>query len=148
MKLGRIESGSCWSEYLILRLLRRWSAVRSTGENALPSLVRLMGELGGPAEGAIALHSLFQLTEECIGRALQAECCCSNSMAPDERAIMALIAAAHSNSSVFTTAAIPHGLPSALCWAAASARWALGIQLIEAGCIDRCPFERPIPPAF
>ena len=48
-----------------LRLLRRWAAARMSGAAALPSLVTLSQQIGVPAEAAIALASVFQLTEEC-----------------------------------------------------------------------------------
>ena len=58
-----IEPRLAWSDYVVVRLLRRWAAVRASEGKALPNLVGLAKEIGEPVEAAIALHSLFQLTE-------------------------------------------------------------------------------------
>ena len=144
MEFGRIESGLAWGDFVVLRLLRRWVASRTLAEKALPSLIELAGELGEPPEAAISLHSLFQLTEGCLGRPLRAECCCSRSLAPDERAILALLAAAPSAGTATGSPDIPHGLTGALCWAVNSARIALGIpSLPPRTVLNSCPFEHP-----
>ena len=142
MEFGRIESGLAWRDFVVLRLLRRWVASRTLAEKALPSLIELAGELGEPPEAAISLHSLFQLTEGCLGRPLRAECCCSRSLAPDESAILALLAAAPAAGTPVGSPGIPHGLTGALCWAVKSARVALGISARPPqAALDRCPFE-------
>lgn len=140
MQIARIESDLPWTDFLVLRLLRRWAASRSLGEQSLPNLVELALELGEGAETAVSLHSLFQLTEGCLGRPLKAECCCSRSLAADERAMLALIGAAPATGPFAGSAQIPHGLPGALCWAVASARLALGISPANGVPYPRCPF--------
>ena len=144
MKPGRIEPDLGWNEFVVVRMLRRWVAAREADTHPLPSLVRLAGEIGQRPDVAITLHSLFQLTEGCLDRRLVAECCCGKAIGPDESAILRLIDAAPDCGPAFTTRDIPHGLPGALCWAAASARLALGLfpDSIESGIPSRCPFGR------
>jgi hypothetical protein len=143
VEFGRIEFGLAWSDYVVLRLLRRWVASRTMAEKALPSLIELAGELGEQPEAAISLHSVFQLTESCLGRPLDGECCCSRSLAPDERAILALVAAAPPTGTAAASSDVPHGLTGALAWAVMSARIALGIADDRPPDIaySRCPFE-------
>ena len=133
------RTGLTWSDFVVVRLLRRWAAVRALGDNALPSLVALAGELGESPQVAISLHSLFQLTEGCLGRPLVAECCCSRSLAADERAMLILLA---SGSSCFgsVSSTIPHGLPAALAWAATTARLMLRGE-VNATTHHSCPFQ-------
>lgn len=137
MLVERIDPRSSWNDFVVIRLIRRWAAVRSLGQHALPDLVALAVELGEPPELAIGLHSLFQLTEACLARPLQAECCCSRELAADERAILTLLASARAGSLVQATRQIPHGLPAALTWAAVTAGLMLqgGVTAFaEAGC--------------
>lgn len=143
MELERIVGGLAWTDFVILRLLRRWVATRTLAETALPSLIALAEELGEQPESAISLHSVFQLTESCLGRPLEAECCCSRELAADERAILALVAAApQPGAGARGSPAIPHGLAGALCWAVMSARIALGVASRPVPASRRsCPFE-------
>ena len=142
MEFGRIELGLAWSDYVVLRLLRRWVASRAMAESALPSLIDLAAELGEEPEVAICLHSVFQLTEGCLGRPLRGECCCSRAMTADERAILALLAAAPSAGPATGSPDMPHGLTAALAWAVTSARLSLGIADRPADiAFSRCPFE-------
>ena len=101
-------------------------AARTEQEAPFPALVALAHELGCPAEAAVALGSLFQLTEGCLGRPLEAECCCSRVIGEDERAVLLMIAAAPAPGLPAATSDIPHGLPGALAWAASSVRQMLG----------------------
>jgi hypothetical protein len=140
MRMGRIESNLEWSDFVIVRMLRRWAAVRSLGEKALPSLVALARELGEEPQVAISLHSLFQLTEACLCRALEPECCCSSVLSSDEQAVLALIAAAPATG--LGSSALPHGLPGTLAWAAATARLMLGRLAVEPASLVKCPFDR------
>lgn len=139
IELRTIESDRTWSDFVVVRLLRRWSAVRALGDHALPSLVSLSTEMGETPHLAVSLHSLFQLTESCLARPLEAECCCSAKLAPDERAILALLANVRPGMPR-APAEIPHGLPAALVWAAASARMMLSGSLTPVGATS-CPFE-------
>ena len=137
-----IEPRLAWSEYVVVRLLRRWTAVRATGGRALPNLVALANELGEGPEAAVALHSLFQITESCLGRPLEAECCCSRDLSSDEGAILKLIASAPLQSPLSASREIPHGLPGVLCWAAKAAALAIGVEAQPFQAAPaRCPFE-------
>lgn len=142
--MERIGRRLDWEDLVIVRLLRRWVAAQEAKENPLPSLVELARELKQPAQVAVALHSLFQLTESCLGRRIKAECCCSGDIGPDERAILLMVAAAPAPRSSLVSRDIPHGLPGALSWAATSVRRVLG----RTGWLDhglstsRCPFHR------
>jgi hypothetical protein len=141
MKLGRIEPDLPWTEFVVVRMLRRWAASRQLEANALPEMIALSRELGQPAQVAIALHSMFQLTEASLGRPLEAECCCSRALSRDEKAILTLIAAAPDAPPPLATAAVPHGLPGALHWAVLSVRAAMGITSPpEPVAAARCPF--------
>ena len=122
MLFRKIESDFAWRDYVVLRMLRRWVASRSAHLRPLPGLIDLCEELGQPLDLAIALDSLFQLTESSLNRELRAECCCCPDILPDEMAVLALVAAAPDPLSGPASAAIPHGLPGVLCWAAATVR--------------------------
>jgi hypothetical protein len=142
MPIESVEGRYAWCQFVVVRLLRRWAASRTTVEASLPGLVELAAELGQPPQLAIALHSLFQLTENCLGRPLSAECCCAPKTSADERAVLRLLAAADHKppNSDFQ---IPHGLPGALVWAVQAVRMALGELILPATAIPegRCPFE-------
>jgi hypothetical protein len=147
MHIGRVESKLGWNDLVTVRLLRRWAAARAELGNPLPSLVALAHELGCPAEAAVALGSLFQLTEGCLGRPLEAECCCSRSVGTDERALLLMIAAAPAPGLPAAPREIPHGLPGALAWAASSVRRLLGPSPAASprAFAGRCPFAAPEP---
>lgn len=134
---ARIHPHLAWSDFVILRLFRRFAASRDLNENPMPPMVTLAAEIGTTAQAAIALFSLFQLSEATLGRPLVAECCCSRDLSPDERAIIAMFAAGQP-----TSWAIPHGLPGALCWALRSAAHALGPwpDALDAIPARTCPF--------
>jgi len=55
------------SDLLIIRLVRRWAATRMLGEDALIAMTRLVADTGEPPVVAVALHSVLQITEECLG---------------------------------------------------------------------------------
>jgi hypothetical protein len=140
MLIERIVPERSWSEFIVIRLLRRWTAARDAELNPLANLVELATGLGESPMLPVALDSLVQLTEACLGRQLLAECCCSPSLSADERALLLLVAAAPAPGEAPTS--IPHGLPGALSWAAASLKSLLGERLeIGAGWrARRCPF--------
>lgn len=135
MRMERIGSDMLWSDFLVVRMLRRWAAVRSLGEKALPNLVRLAGELGEQPQVAISLHSLFQLTESCLRRPLEPECCCTKRVSRDEEALLVLIGCVPER--------IPHGLPGVLAWAAVTVRLMLGRTAgAPQAAPPTCPFDR------
>jgi hypothetical protein len=141
MLMAPVEAATHWRDFIVVRLLRRWYAEGATGNNKLHSLVSLACELGVQAQAAVAVASLFQLTEACLGRPLEAECCCSRKLTRDERAVLMLLDNAPSLGPGKASHAIPHGLPAALLWAAASVR-----QLLPGGdrspmAASHCPFS-------
>jgi hypothetical protein len=140
MFVERIAPHRAWTEMVIVRLFRRWVAAREQGEG-LAGLIELAAELGFQAPAAIALDSLLQLTESCLGRRLRAECCCNQLRGPDEQAVLLLIAAAQEAWPGFAPAAMPHGLPSALVWAAVSLNHLLDDPPpLPVRAPQRCPF--------
>lgn len=141
MLVGAIEPAMPGPALKIVRMLRRWCAVGSLGERRLPAMVKLGARIGFPPETAIAVASLFELTEACLGRPLRAACCSSVSLSGDERAILALLAAPVASRPHQAFPPIPHGLPGALSWAVASVRRLLGDIETQADIpARRCPF--------
>jgi len=120
MMMTPIEPSQPAGSYRIVRLLRRWGAAATDGSARLPSLVRLGAQLGMAPEAAVAVASLFELTEACLARPLRAECCCSTRLSCDERAVLMMLAAVTPAHPHLANAAIPHGLPGALIWAVRS----------------------------
>ena len=127
-------------DYRVVRMLRRWAAEREAGGMQLPSLVQFGQSLGLDPQAAIALASMFQLTEHCLGRPLEPECCCSQRLTRDERAVLLMIATAASRPPL-ALASMPHGLPGALSWAVESVRRFLCIrEIVPRAAPARCPF--------
>lgn len=147
MLIERIKRPLEWGDIIIVRLLRRWVAAREVEQKPLPCMVGLAMEFGQSTQLAVALDSLLQLTENCLGRPLQVECCCSQHLGPDERAVLLMIAAAPAPGQPFASPGIPHGLPGALAWAATSLKRAMIDQLASATeqAPKQCPFGKPCP---
>lgn len=141
MLMVPIESPLTPASHRVVRMVRRWVASVELGAARLPALVRLGRRLGLAPEATIALGSMFQLTESCLGRPLEAECCCSPALARDERAILMMLATASWTRSHRAIPSIPHGLPGALHWAIASVRRAMEDAVsMEIGNASKCPF--------
>lgn len=142
MLMSRIEPGMSWANLVTVRLLRRWAAARALGRPALAELVEIAGELGASANVAIALGSVFQLTEACLDRPLEAECCCAAMLSRDERAVLLMLGNVASRGATSAPRGIPHGLPGVLCWSIESARRLLGE---DCGSLSaepaQCPFR-------
>ena len=135
-----IDPGLPAASFRIVRLLRRWAAGRDLGPARLPSLVRLGRRIGVEPQAAVALASLFQLTEACLARPLEAECCCSPRLSRDERATLLLLASPPMRLHQ-SFPSIPHGLPGALVWAVASVRKLIGSsEMVRVVPLQRCPF--------
>lgn len=142
MLMTPIELPTPASSHRIVRLFRRWAAGAELGPARLPATVRLGRRIGIGPEAAIALASMFQLTEACLGRPLEAECCCSPALSRDERALLMMLAAPLPAGSHRAFPTIPHGLPAALHWAIASVRALLGPYfVVRAPDVSKCPFE-------
>src|SRR5687768_1249442 len=128
MFMDRIGSQAGWSGLIAVRLLRRWVAIRDMGQAQLPGLVEFGTRLGVSPQVAIALASLFQLTEATLGRPLIAERCCRGILGRDERAILLLLASLPGPPAPSAPPAIPHGISGALAWAVISVRRLLALE--------------------
>lgn len=135
----RLEAPPGWWQLVAIRLLRRWAAATANGENPLPAVVELASSLHVGASAAVALASLYQLTENCLERALATECCCSRQTTGDERAVLVLIAAAPAPGEALASSHIPHGIPGVLAWSAAAVRRLLDSDFL-AFSSAQCPF--------
>ncbi|WP_114953476.1 hypothetical protein [Sphingosinicella terrae] len=149
MRMEKFERRADWSGIVLVRLLRRWVALREAGVPTLPAMVERAGELGIPPEAAVALSSVLELTEACLGRPLSALCCSSHEIGADERALLLMLALAPEPSGALASRDIPHGLPSALGWAVASLRRVVGGSPFRlASALAECPFSTaPAAPA-
>lgn len=131
---------------VIVKLFRLWAAAREAGENPLPHMQSASARLFPAPELAIACASLFELVEGQLGRRLVPECCCSPALSRDEHALLGVLRHAPEAGQPLTGAAVPHGLPGAIRWAAFAIRRALGASFDdgaegpEAPAV--CPFER------
>jgi hypothetical protein len=140
MRMEAVTAEMDWSEWLVVRLLRRWAAAGEVGD-PIAGLVELAEAMGVAPDAAFAVASLFQLTEAHLARPLVAECCCSKSLAADERAILLLLAAPAGTADPQATRIIPHGLPAALRWAVASVRRLMGLDDQAPAATAVCPFR-------
>lgn len=128
---------------IMTMLLRTWAAARRSGENPVPAMQGKLSASASP-ELAAALDSLFGLTEAVLGRALAPGRATCPTASPDEEALAMLIRHARAAGPVRTGEAVPHGLPGALCWAAAAVARALGDPVRhERPPPSRCPFGSP-----
>ena len=125
----------------MVRLMRRWTAEAREGGPQLAGFVTFAATLGIQPMAAVAIASLFQLTEACLGRSLVAECCCSRRMSRDERAILLLLGTARPAHPHQSFPQIPHGLPAALLWTVESVRKLTGdFADLATARPARCPF--------
>jgi hypothetical protein len=130
---------------VFVRLFRLWAAARETGENPLPHMQDAIALLGPTPELAVACASLFELVEGQLGRRLVPECCCSPALSRDEHALLGVLRHAPEAGQPLTGAAVPHGLPGAIRWAAFAIRRALGSSFAPEADVTvpaRCPFEQ------
>ena len=129
---------------VFVRLFRLWAAAREAGENPLPHMQDVIAMMGPSPNLAVACASLFELVESQLGRRLEPECCCSPALSRDEQALVGVLRHAPESGQPFTSAAVPHGLPGAIRWAAFAIRRALGTSF-AGGAEERaapavCPF--------
>lgn len=132
-----------------VRLFRLWAAARVAGENPLPHMNDAIGLFAPAPELAVACASLFDLVEANLGRRLVPECCCGREMSRDELALLGVLRHAPEAGLPLTRAAIPHGLPGAVRWAAFAVRRALvrsfddafERETVDEAMPERCPFS-------
>lgn len=103
---------------VFVRLMRKWSAARASGENPLPPMQAMILPFEPSPDLALACSSLFDLVEAHLGRSLVPDCCCSQALSRDEEALLSLLRHAPEAGQPMTGAGIPHGLPGAIRWAA------------------------------
>ncbi len=131
---------------VFVRLFRLWAAAREAGENPLPHMQEAVGLFLPAPELAVACASLFELVEGQLGRRLVPECCCSPALSRDEQALLGVLRHAPDAAQPVASAAVPHGLSGAICWAAFAIRRALGASF--AGAAENpelpavCPFDQ------
>lgn len=146
MLMSRLEPQLTSCQLMVVRLLRRWAAAADCDDGALSSVMALAAELGLCPMLSVALTSLFQLVEGCLGRKLKTECCCSLALSADEVAILLLLSNATVVDCRVAGAEMPHGLPSALAWAVETIRRLAGVaefsRLPTPG--GGCPFEHRV----
>ena len=138
---------------LFVRLLRKWSAARASGENPVPHMHAAAGPFEPSPDLAIACASLFELVEAHLERQIVPECCCSKALSCDEEALIGLLLHAPEAGQPFSSHVVPHGLPGALRWAAFAVTRALAATFDGDGRIDvipsfatsqrGCPFGAP-----
>ena len=135
---------------VFVRLLRKWSAARTSGENPLPHMQALAAPFDPSPDLTVACASLFDLVEAHLGRLLVPECCCSHALSRDEDALLGLLRYAPDAGLPLSSAAIPHGLPGAIRWASFAVTRALDATFGEQGALGEvergaaagavCPF--------
>lgn len=106
----------------VLATLRSYAGARGAGVPLLPALIRTAEQGGWSAHVAIALGSVFDLTEALLERMLQVSGTDDAAMGEDERAMLLMLRHGGDLAPGQGDAAIPHGLPGALVWAIRSAR--------------------------
>ncbi|MBX9645362.1 MAG: hypothetical protein K2W91_14855 [Novosphingobium sp.] len=143
VEIPRQASFPGWPEYVIVRMLRRWTVCRDMDLSAMPLMVDLASELGATPQVAVVLASLFQLTEGAIGRPLQTKRCCSKEFTCDERAVLLLLTFAPAAASIYTSVVVPHGLEGPLACAVTSVRMALRADLVGLAPPAGWPFFPP-----
>jgi len=142
MFMAPIEPTPPRHSHRIVRLMRRWAAEGRLGDRRLAGFVAFAGTIGVQPVPAVAIASLFQLTEACLGRPLVAECCCSRNLSRDERAILLMLGSALPAHPHRSGPQIPHGLPGALLWAIESVRTLFGADdQPTPGSLSHCPFR-------
>jgi hypothetical protein len=136
---GSIDQAARQLETLIC-LLRVWSRARRRGRNPLPEMTAALAGHDTSPELAPACHSLFELTEASLGRRLSAGLPASDTLRPDELALLALLDAAPTAGTMLTGARLPHGLPGAVQWAANAVIREIGGPLDLGVTCRQCPF--------
>jgi hypothetical protein len=129
----------------LISLFRVWTRARDMHRNPLPEMSAVLAGQDTSPELATACHSLFELTEACIGRRLDSGNMAADDLSSDELALLALVEAAPKAGTLLTEARVPHGLPGALQWAASAVLRAIGGPLDISFTLGGCPFARTDP---
>ena len=110
------------AERALVHLMREWTVLRRCPEPALPAFVACADLCGLNSHAAVAIDSMLALTEACLARPLRAEASYSQTLAADERAVLALLDQGRFIRGAYTPRTIPHGLPGVLAWATVAVR--------------------------
>ena len=130
----------------LIRLFRIWNRHWMLERDRVAELTELADRLSLPSQAVAACTSFFALVEARLERSLKSNLGCARRLSSDEEALLRLVALAPSAGVVATNVEIPHGLPSAICWAAATVRRTFGLPSAAAyGPISptsprNCPF--------
>jgi len=114
-------------EIIFVRLFRLWALGQKECETNLSRMHQAASDLRLPDETAVACASLFELVGGVLGRTLTPECCCSKVFSADEEALLGILRVAPHLEPGCGSAAVPHGLPGAIHWAALTVRMAFGL---------------------
>lgn len=141
---------------IFVRQFRLWAASRARGGHPLPHMQSAVSLFETAPELSVACASLFDMVEAQLERALEPECCCSPSLSRDERALLGILRHAPEAGQPLTSAAVPHGLPGAICWAAFAVRRAMaetfadqfGAPDSEESQPSKCPFSQEAKPVL
>jgi hypothetical protein len=123
----------------VVAALRCYAATRAARRAPLPEMIAMAAGQGLVESATVALASVFELTEACLGRALATGE--GAALSADETGVLLLLASAEEVGSHSGSRAVPHGMPGALAWAARSAvRLTGGVPARPAARPD-CPFR-------
>lgn len=121
--------------------LRRYGRARQCDEVMLHAMSGFASDHAISTHAIIALTSVFELTEACLGRLLNAQQREGGPQTSDEEAMLMLLSNGAGVGSHCGSDAIPHGLPGALAWAVRSANKLCGRQWTQApASFSACPF--------
>ena len=110
----------------IVALFRIWHVAREQHDNPLPQMSAALGGSSSP-ELVPACDSFFALTQACLGRRLVASPDGSPAFSADEVALLETLRQVPALLTFGPNAALPHGLPGALQWAALAVLRALDV---------------------
>ena len=91
MLMQPLKADQKWTTFILSNLLENWSASRRSGVAPLPVLIELAPKLGIPSELIVAFCSVFELAEACLGRSLNVEHCCSDTLQRPEHALIEML---------------------------------------------------------
>ncbi|HET6535113.1 MAG TPA: hypothetical protein VFG41_02930 [Sphingomicrobium sp.] len=91
MFMKPLKAEQSWTTYILSTLLENWSTSRASGAAPLPALIELAHRLDISSILAVALGSVFDLAEACLGRPLSVQHCCSDDLRPGEWALIHML---------------------------------------------------------
>jgi hypothetical protein len=122
----------------VVALFRTWHAAVQQGTNPRAAMAATLDHLRPSPELVAACDSFFALTEACLDRPLLPSPAGASTLSSDEQALLETLRQIPALLALGPNAAIPHGLPGALQWAA--------FAVLRALCIPADPALSPEPP--